>query len=181
MHRTPGMTTTFPMTRDRFHLLTPFVLTPVLVAQGFFMGWALRLGPHPAPPVVTGVVMAVLPFIWLLLGITSLMAPTALVLTPHELVIERFAWPAVRVALSDINWVEAGPKVSLWGGGVRRLAGNGGWFWSGGLFRAEGVGQVRAWLTRLGPTVLLTRKAGLPVLVTADDADGFVKALKARV
>lgn len=171
------MTTTFPMTRDRFHLLTPLILTPILAAQGFFMGWALR----PAPALVNTLVFATLPLVWAILVVTSLMTPVALEVTKRELVIRRFAWPAVRVPLKDITSVAAGPTSALLGGQVRRLAGNGGWFWSGGLFRAEGIGQVRAWLTRLGPTVMLTRKAGLPVLVSADDTDGFVAALKARV
>ena len=73
---------------------------------------------------------------------------------------------------------EPGPDARILHGKVRRLAGNGGWFWSGGLFRAEGVGNVRAFLTRLGPTVVLHRKDGLPMLVSADDTDGFLRALK---
>ena len=63
---------------------------------------------------------------------------------------------------------------------MRRLAGVGGWFWSGGLFWAEGLGQVRAWLTRLGPTVVVHRRRGLPMLLSVDDIDGFLDAMRAQ-
>ncbi len=64
--------------------------------------------------------------------------------------------------------------------GVRRVAGVGGWFWSGGLFHAPQIGNVRAWLTRLGPTVVLRRRHGLPILLGVDDVDGLLEALAER-
>jgi hypothetical protein len=57
----------------------------------------------------------------------------------------------------------------------------GGWFWSGGLFRARGIGNVRAWLRRLGPTVVVRRKEGLPLLFGLDDPEGLRAALQRRL
>ena len=159
---------TFPMTRDRFHLLTPLIVSPLLLAA--------LAGTRRAPPGWLGPAGTLL--VGAGLGITGLMAPRAVRLTPEALVIERFCWPAFRVPLSSLERVSRGPDAKL-AGGVLRIAGVGGWFWSGGLFWVKGVGKVRAWLTRLGPTVLLTRKAGLPILLGVDDADGLLDALRA--
>ena len=98
-------------------------------------------------------------------------------MTARELLIERVAWPAYRVPLREIAAVADGPEARLFRSAVRRGAGNGGWFWAGGLFNADGVGRVRAWLTRLGPTVVVHRTQGLPMLSTVDDAAGFSAAL----
>lgn len=171
------MTRTFPMTRDAFHVVIPALLIPILLGQGVFLGWVMAADPH-LPAGLVWLLRSVGPGLWVVLTVTALMAPRALVLTAHELVIERFLWPSFHVPLSALVSAEPGPNARLLHGKVRRLAGNGGWFWSGGLFRAEGVGNVRAWLTRLGPTVVLHRKDGLPLLVSADDTDGFLRALK---
>ena len=114
----------------------------------------------------------------LVLGVTALMAPRSLTLTDDELVIGRFLWPAFHVPLANVTRVGQGPDSNRVGS-VWRLAGVGGWFWSGGLFWARGTGKVRAWLTRLGPTVLLHRAQGLPILLSVDDLDGFLSALRA--
>ncbi len=158
---------TFRMTCDRFHLLTPIILTPLLLVQMFVMR----------------AIGAPLTLVWLVpavgggLFITALMTPRAVTLTPLELVIERFGWPDVRIARSTITQVEHGPVTGILRGTTRRVAGVGGWFWSGGLFKVEGVGNVRAWMTRLGPTVLIRRADALPILLGVDDVSGLFQAL----
>ena len=81
--------------------------------------------------------------------------------------------------MSQLLTAERGPDVKI-SGSVIRLAGVGGWFWSGGLFRARGIGNVRAWMTQLGPTLLLRRRAGLPILLRVDDVDGLLQELARR-
>lgn len=171
------ITKTFRMTRDRFHWLTPLILMPILIAQPIVLHWALRRAPRPPPPAIEWLVLATIGSVWLILIVTTMLAPRAVVVTARELVIERFAWPAFRVPLTEVTAVGDGPPASFFRSKVRRVAGNGGWIWSGGLFSADGIGRVRAWLTRLGPTVVVRRKAGLPMLLTVDDAAGFTAAV----
>lgn len=167
----------FAMTSDRFHLWTPIVLLPLL-ALPVIGTWSLaqRLA-QPALWVGFGASVVVL----IILAVATLMTPTAVVLAADALVVERLAWPSFRVPLSELTSVEAGPRSSVLRGEVGRVAGVGGWFWSGGLFRARGVGQVRAWMRRLGPTVVVRRREGLPLLFGLDDPEGLKRALAARL
>lgn len=167
--------TTFRMTCDRFHFLTPLLLLPVLVAQTVGLGWAA----WRTNQTVLWVAFASMGLVFAILGASALMAPRAVRLTPAELRVERLLWPAFVVPLDEVTRVAPGPVARLVGD-VRRLAGVGGWFWSGGLFFAKGVGRVRAWMTRLGPTVVVHRREGLPVLLGVDDPEGLLRALQAR-
>jgi hypothetical protein len=161
----------FPMTCDRFHFWTPLVIGPLMLIP--ILG--SRHLPVPGSLISTGV----LAFVVLMLGVTTLMAPRGFRVSYGELVLERLAWPSFRVPMSDVVSVERGPEVKR-GSGVRRVAGVGGWFWSGGLFSARGIGNVRAWMTRLGPTVVLRRREGLPILLGVDDVEGLLAALNQR-
>lgn len=163
----------FPMTCDRFHFWTPVLVGPLVLIPVF----ATRHLPMPMP--VSLITTAALALVVLVLGVTTLMAPRGFRVSDGELVLERLAWPSFRIPLSDVVSFERGPQVKF-SGGVRRLAGVGGWFWSGGLFSAKGIGKVRAWLTRLGPTVVLRRREGLPILLGVDDVEGLLAALSQR-
>lgn len=172
---------TFAMTGDRYHRWTPLVLGPVLLAQSLAAPLMLRkFANAPVPELVYWLLMAAFSLQWLGLLVTTLLTPRALTLTYDALHVDRLAWPAFRVPFRDILSVERGPQSRLFGRSVRRLFGVGGWFWSGGLFWAEGPGRVRAWLTRLGPTIVVHRRSGLPMLLSVDDTDGFLEAMRAR-
>lgn len=168
----------FPMTCDRFHFWTPIVVGPLVFIPLIATWAAARRQPLPMPVATAG--FGVTALVLVILAVTTLMAPRGVRLAYSELVLERLAWPSFQVPISQIVSVERGPDVKL-GGGVTRLAGVGGWFWSGGLFRAKGIGNVRAWMTRLGPTVVLRRTHGLPILLGVDDAPGLLQALAQRL
>ncbi len=161
----------FPMTRDRFHFWTPLWVGPMVVLPVLLS----RQLPMPVSLLATGVLGLTVA----MLGVTTLMAPRGLRVSSSELVLERLAWPSFHLPMSQLVSVERGPDVKR-GSGVIRLAGVGGWFWSGGLFRARGVGNVRAWLTRLGPTVVLRRREGLPIVLGVDDVEGLLLQLGQR-
>lgn len=169
--------TRFRMTSDKFHLWTPLALLPLLAFPVLGSWIAAQQSGLKVLWVAFGASLAVVG----ILAITTLMTPTAVVLTPDALVLERLAWPSFRVPLSELTAVEEGPRSGVLRGEVGRLAGVGGWFWSGGLFRARGIGKVRAWMRRLGPTVVVRRKEGLPLLFGLDDPEGLKRALSARL
>jgi hypothetical protein len=161
----------FAMTCDRWHFWTPVVLTPFLLIP-----LALpRLMPQP----VAGITAGAIALTWAVLVITTLMAPREVMVTFGELELVRLAWPSFRIPLHDVEVVERGPVIAR-GAGVVRLMGVGGWFWSGGLFRVRNLGNVRAWMTRLGPTLVLRRKEGLPILLGVDDVPGLLATLGQR-
>jgi hypothetical protein len=168
----------FVMTSDGFHFWTPVALIPLLLAQFAFMIFIAPSLPGPvAGPVVFGSAMVVTA----VLVVATLLTPTAVRLSVSALEVERLCWPAFRVPYSALTAVEEGPVSKVLSGEVGRVAGVGGWFWSGGLFRARGVGLVRAWLRRLGPTVVVRRTGGLPLLFGVDDPQGLREALATRI
>lgn len=63
--------------------------------------------------------------------------------------------------------------------GVIRTCGVGGFLGSWGWFRARDIGSFRAYVSRSDRMVMIRRKDDVPVVVTPDDAQGFVEAVKA--
>ena len=59
-----------------------------------------------------------------------------------------------------------------------RLWASGGAFGYFGLFRKSGVGSFQAFATRRAPLVIVQRTKGGPLVVSPDDGEGFVAALK---
>lgn len=109
------------------------------------------------------------------------LAPRAVRLEPDALVVERLAWRDYRIPLVDVASVEAGPRLKAFTGGVLRVAGNGGLMGFTGYFFVRGVGIVRCWATRLGPTVLVRRKSERPALLGVDDSPALLAALAGRL
>jgi hypothetical protein len=168
----------FSMTSDGFHFWTPVILLPILLAQ--FV--SVLLFGHKLPgPVAGPVLIATVSLVMILLLVTTLLTPTAVRLGVSALEVERWFWPSFVVPYADLTGVEDGPISRVFASDVGRVAGVGGWFWSGGLFRARGVGLVRAWLRRLGPTVVVRRASGLPMLFGLDDPEGFRTAIAAKI
>ena len=168
----------FQMTSDGFHFWTPVVLIPILLVQFIAV---LRFGPRLPGPVAGPVLIGTVGFVAILLLITTLLTPTAVHLGVSALEVERWFWPSYVVPYAELSGVEDGPISRVFASEVGRVAGVGGWFWSGGLFRARGVGLVRAWLRRLGPTVIVRRTSGLPMLFGLDDPEGFRTAVAAKI
>jgi hypothetical protein len=115
-------------------------------------------------------------FVGAVLGLSWAMSPRALSVHAGELLVERRAWPALRVPLSSI--VRAQPFDRH---GAVRVFGVGGFCGSYGLFANEALGRFRMYSTRGGQAVLV-RRAGdeLPIVVTPDDVAGTIEAIDPR-
>jgi len=120
---------------------------------------------------VFGVLAVVLVLAWA-------MSPTALVVEDGELRVERRAWRAMRVPLSQV--ASASPLNKL-GGRTLRLFGVGGFFGSYGLFSNGELGKFRLYATHGGQAVLVRRTDGeLPLVLTPDDVQGAIAAIEGR-
>jgi hypothetical protein len=168
----------FPMTMDKWvkgtTALALAVLVVVLPLQMLFI-WRL-----PAPE-IRPIFLGVMVLTAVGLAFTMLIAPRAVRLSLDGVAVERWLWPDFRIGWEEIDAVDVGPPLKVFGGNVLRLAGNGGLMAYSGVFRVKEVGVVRCWATRLGvPTVVVRRTSGLPVLLGVDDPDGLLTALRHR-
>ncbi len=153
-----------PMSLDRTNVIfTSLVLLLLLaVTGGMFVA-----GNRAAPGI--GLLLAVV------MGAAWAMAPKALEITWDELVIQRRAWPALRVPRASIARAEPLSRLSA---GTLRLFGVGGFFGSYGLFRNPDLGNFRLYATRGGTALLVRRQGAVPLLLTPDDVSGAIEALQ---
>lgn len=171
----------FPMTTDRtVKLITALTFVVVLITVPIPL--VLFSIPHVPSPVAWASTLVGFG-VPVILVLTVLWAPRAVRLENGTLIVERLAWSDVRIPLTDISLVEAGPELKIMGGGAGRVAGNGGLMGFTGLFKvAKGGAIVRCWATRLdSPTVLVHRKSERPVLLGVDDSAGLLQALRTSV
>jgi hypothetical protein len=169
----------FVMTTDWIvKLITTLCVAVVMTTC--LIPFALFAAPQVPQPVMWATMLVSLG-VPAILGLTVLWAPRAVRIENEVLIVERLAWSDVRIPLSEIASVEAGPELRIFGGAVRRVAGNGGLMGFTGFFSVRGEGVVRCWATRIGaPTVLVRRKFDRPVLLGVDDGSGLVHALRSR-
>ncbi|MBL8921107.1 MAG: hypothetical protein JNJ54_19750 [Myxococcaceae bacterium] len=160
------------------------LITLVAIGVVFFaltVPWAVTTFGEGAPwPVALGSSVVGLGVPVALL-VVLLLAPRAVRLESDAVVVERLGWRDYRIPLADIASVEAGPLLKVLGGGVWRVAGNGGLMGFTGYFFVRGLGVVRCWATRLGPTVLVRRKSERPALLGVDDGPALLDALARRL
>lgn len=166
----------FPMTLGGFTKVTSIaslaVLALLLPLQSFVV---LRHLPAPGPRF--GAVGLLLLVGGVLLFVVAI-APRAVRVDAHRLVVERLLWPDFEVPLRQVTGVELGPELTV-RGRVRRVAGNGGLMGFTGLFHVTDVGLVRCWATRLGrATVLVRRGQERPLLLGVDDPAGLLRVLQ---
>jgi hypothetical protein len=171
---------TFSMSLDRVHrwttifvfVLILLVAVPVLISiNAVHTARVAEMARMSGLGVLCLVVVALL--------VAAAMAPRSVELTGGTLRIQRRSWKAFEIRLADISSVEKGPQI----GAFRslRLGGTGGFFGSYGLFWTKGLGTYRLYATRLGPSVLLRRKNGLPVVIAPDDAEQLRAAIAEAV
>ncbi len=123
----------FAMTTDRtVKLITTLSFAAVLMTSLVPLAW---FSTPDVPRPVAWVTMVVRLGVPALLGLTVLWAPRGVRLENDTLVVERLAWPDVRIPLADITSAKAGPELALMGGGARRYVGNGGLMGSPGSSR----------------------------------------------
>ncbi|MGA7123639.1 MAG: PH domain-containing protein [Polyangiaceae bacterium] len=139
------------------------VIVVVGLAGAFRAGAAVGI-------VALALVGCVLVFAWA-------MGPREVVVENDELRVERRAWRPQRIPLYD---VESADSLATVGRAVR-LFGVGGFFGSYGLFSSRAIGRFMLFATRRGQAVIVRRTNGqLPVVITPDDIQGTIDAIRTR-
>ncbi len=159
----------FPMSLDAANRLLTLV---VLFICGAVLGLQVALCRPPVAwiPLLTAV--ALLPT----LGGCWALAPTALAVDGSTLRIERRAWRALEIPLQEIVALDSGPALRM--RSTLRLFGVGGFFGTFGLMWSRPLGRFWAYATRSAPSLVLRRRGSLPVLVTPDDPQALLAALR---
>lgn len=111
-----------------------------------------------------------------IMGSCWALAPTALAIEGDALRIERRAWRPIRIPLRDIAALESAAGMRMFR--TVRLFGVGGFFGTFGLMWSRPVGRFWAYATRTAPSLLLRVRGSLPVLLTPDDPQAVVAALR---
>ena len=151
---------------NRLITLTVLALCAVVLAVQV----ALCRPPMTWIPLLTGALLVPI------MGSCWAMAPTALSIDGDSLRIERRAWRAIRIPLRDIAALESTAGMRAFN--TLRLFGVGGFFGTFGLMWSRNVGRFWAYATRATPSLLLRVRGALPVLVTPDDPEAVVAALR---
>ncbi len=161
---------TFPMTLDTTHRAVTGVISGIFVVALC----VVPLSPTPAKGALLVVIAgaALLSFAF---------APLALEVTDTEVRVLRRLAPPVHLALTTIRGVADGPAAGAGPGLGIRVFGNGGFFGTYGLYWKKGLGTYQRYGTKLGDSMMLTRTAGLPIVVTPDDGAGFRTAVLAKL
>jgi hypothetical protein len=90
--------------------------------------------------------------------------------------IERRAWRPISIPLRNIAALESTAGMGAFN--TLRPFGVGGFFGTFGLMWSRPVGRFWAYATRTAPSILLRVDGSLPVLVTPDDPQAVVAALR---
>ena len=159
----------FPMSLDTGNRL---ITLAVLFVCGAVLGLQVMLCRPPVQwiPLLTAIVL--LPT----LGVCWALAPTGVAVDGSALRIERRAWRALEIPLGEIAALESAPAVRA----LRtvRVFGVGGFFGTFGLMWSRPLGRFWAYATRSAPSLLLRRRGAFPVLVTPDDPQALLLALR---
>jgi hypothetical protein len=167
---------TFTMTMDRNHkssTVAVVVLVVLLVLPGVILS-ALLPGAITRALVPVFLVAAIIPLV-----VAAMMAPRGVEVNGGSLRITRNAWRPMIIPIREIAAVEEGP--TLFAMRSVRLLGTGGFFGSYGLFWTRDVGRYRLYTTRCGPSVLLRRRQGLPIVIGLDEPGLLRRALAEQI
>ena len=160
----------FPMSLDAAHRR---ITTVVIGLCAAVLGIQVAVCRPPVAwiPLLTAALLAPI------MGSCWAVAPTALSIDGRMLRIERRGWRPLDIPLDDIARTDGVPSLRPFG--AVRLFGVGGFFGTFGLMWSRSIGRFRAYVTRSAPSLLRRRRSALPVLVTPDDRDAVVAALRA--
>jgi hypothetical protein len=156
---------TFRISLDRGQkLLASFVLLICVVAP-----LIAHLSGSGPPTIATTVVIAAA------VAVAWAYSPSQVRVSRDELVISRRAAPPVRLRAADVASTGEGPRAA-----TLRLCGSGGFLGSFGLFWTKALGPYWLYGNRsMGPSAILHRHRGLPIVLAVDDLDGLRRALAA--
>ena len=159
----------FPMSLDRANRA---ITLAVLFVCGAVLGLQVVLCRPPVQwiPILTAILL--LPT----LAVCWALAPTGIAVDGSALCIERRGWRALEIPLGEIAALESAPAVRPLG--TVRLFGVGGFFGTFGLMWSRSLGRFRAYATQNAPSLLVRRRGALPLLVTPDDPQALMAALR---
>ena len=159
----------FPMSLDAGNRLITLTVVAVCVV-------VLAVQVVVCRPPMTWIPLLTAALLVPIMGSCWAMAPTSLAIDGDALRIERRAWRAIRIPLRDIAALES--TTGMRALNTLRLFGVGGFFGTFGLMWSRPVGRFWAYATRTAPSILLRVRGSLPVLVTPDDPQAVVAALR---
>lgn len=111
------------------------------------------------------------------LGPTALLAPRGYTVEPTQVTIRRLGRD-IRIPIETIKRVESVDGTEFFKGATRMWA-NAGLFGYAGYFRSPATGTFRGYTTRTqGSMVALHFDFAVPIVVSPDDTDGFVNAVR---
>lgn len=102
-------------------------------------------------------------------------APLGYEVTARELRVKRRAgdWILPRSAIRSVKKLQQSELGPAW-----RMAGNGGVFGYTGYYSSSSIGRMRWFVTRRGNYILIGREKGVSVLLSPDDPDALLTALR---
>jgi hypothetical protein len=161
---------TFSMTLDTTHRALTGIVLGIFVVALCVIPFAPAPGKVALMVVIVGAALLSFAF-----------APLALELTDTEIRVLRRLAPPVHLPLATVRGIGEGPHSGSGPGLGFRVFGNGGFFGTYGLYWKKGLGIYRRYGTRLDASMLITRTAGWPIVVTPDDGALFRNAVLAKL
>ena len=141
--------------------------TPLFVLTMYFI---VRSHGGPATPVPVCVAIV----LWVLYFVALIFAPRGYVLTADELRVVRIV-ADIHVKLADILQVEVVEYKKLFRGAFH--TGSGGAFGIYGRFYSDFLPEFQAYVTRTGRLVMMRRKHDVPLVISPDDIEGFLRQI----
>lgn len=120
--------------------------------------------------------IAVAAVMLIILAVTYLFSPQAYAVEPGRLIVQR-PGTDVTIPLNTIERIEVGGGWAVFRGALRLIA-SGGAFGFYGNFWNNTLKGFTAYATRMDKVVVLYRKTGNPIVVSPDDPEAFVRAVR---
>jgi len=128
--------------------------------------------PHADQRTLAGVAVLLL----VILAVVYLFSPQAYAVEPGELIIQR-PGTDVAIPLKTIERIEVGGGWQVFRGALRLFA-SGGAFGFYGSFWSSTLKNFTAYATRMDKVVVLYRTTGGPIVVSPDEIEAFVAAIR---
>ena len=165
------MTKTYPCSLDKIARYTPLFVIGlaafIVVNFFYFSGHSNSHRAHMLIPIGVGVIL--LPGAVIVLYFLRTQSVT---INETNIVINRTISP-VKIPLSEISSVQKPEDMQF----AMRTMGNGGVFGYTGKYYKKGIGSMTWYCTQRQNYVLIEKTNGKKIVVTPDDADGFIQQI----